>query len=66
MSVHFYEKGEKMKYMYLALFLCLSLVGCTAKSTIYRAPDETQIEERKNLTLPPDYELRPPKENVKK
>ena len=54
-----------MKYICTLLLLSLCVAGCTAKSTIYRAPDETKIEERKNLTLPPDYELRPPKESTK-
>ena len=45
---------------------CIVVSGCTAKNTVYRAPDETKVQERKNLVLPPDYELRPPKEEKKK
>jgi len=54
-----------MKKLLLLGFLVLSVAGCTDKSTIYRAPDETAVSERKDLTLPPDFELRPPKENKK-
>ena len=55
------------KLFIMTLLVCLSVVnGCTTKSTIYRAPDETKVSERKDLTLPPDYELRPPKEETKK
>lgn len=54
-----------MKKILLLLLLCVGLTACTAKSTIYRAPDESQVETRKDLTLPPDYELRPPKEAKK-
>ncbi len=51
-----------MKNLTLLIMLAsaLALSACTAKSTIYRAPDETSVETRKDLTLPPDYELRPP------
>ena len=57
-----------MKNLFIfALFISLSCtVACTTKSTIFRAPDETSVKERKDLTLPPDYELRPPKEETKK
>ena len=51
-----------MKAILLTLAVALSLSACTAKSTIFRAPDETKVEARKDLTLPPDYTLRPPKE----
>ena len=49
----------------LGLFIC-ALTACTSKSTIFRAPDESQVTQRKDLTLPPDYKLRPPKEAQKK
>ena len=52
------------KLLLLGLVIC-ALSACTNKSTIFRAPDESQISERKDLTLPPDYELRPPKEENK-
>ena len=57
-----------MKKLFITtLLVCLSVASsCTSKSTIYRAPDETKVSERKDLTLPPDYELRPPKEETKK
>jgi len=55
------------KLWFIALLICLGYItACTTKSTIYRAPDETKVSERKDLTLPPDYELRPPKEETKK
>ena len=54
-----------MKNIVLLLLLCVGVASCTSKSTIYRAPDESQVETRKNLTLPPDYELRPPREAKK-
>ena len=50
-----------MKNLILMLLMAFAVTACTSKSTIYRAPDETKISERKDLTLPPDYELRPPK-----
>ncbi len=50
-----------MKKILLFTLMACTLAACTSKSTIYRAPDETQVSERKDLTLPPDYELRPPK-----
>lgn len=49
------------KFLLLGLVVC-ALSACTAKSTIFRAPDETQVSQRKDLTLPPDYKLRPPKD----
>ncbi|MBO5997152.1 MAG: DUF3035 domain-containing protein [Alphaproteobacteria bacterium] len=52
------------KLLLLGLVVC-SLTACTAKSTIFRAPDETQVSQRKDLTLPPDYTLRPPKDDAK-
>ena len=52
-----------MKKLLLLGLLAASVVACTDKSTIYRAPDETAVSQRKDLTLPPDFELRPPKEN---
>ena len=55
-----------MKNIFLLFLLCVGMSACTSKSTIYRAPDETKVEQRKDLTLPPDYELRPPKEDTKK
>lgn len=54
-----------MKKTFLLLLICIGLASCTSKSTIYRAPDESQVETRKDLTLPPEYELRPPKEAKK-
>ena len=55
-----------MKHLLLLGLLVFSISACTNKSTIFRAPDETTVSERKDLTLPPDYELRPPKEETKK
>ena len=55
-----------MKTLLLLGLLTCTLSACSNKSTIYRAPDETVISERKDLTLPPDFELRPPKEENKK
>ncbi len=49
------------KYILISIFAtCAFLTACTAKDTVYRAPDETQVVKQKALTLPPDYELRPP------
>ena len=53
------------KFLLLGLVI-FALAACTSKSTIFRAPDESQVAQRKDLTLPPDYELRPPKEAEKK
>ena len=55
-----------MKALLLLGSLMCGISACTNKSTIYRAPDETVISERQDLTLPPDFELRPPKEENKK
>ncbi len=43
-------------------FICLLvlLTACSAKSTVFKAPDETQVSKQKALVLPPDWELRPP------
>ena len=49
------------KILLFGLLIC-ALSACTSKSTIFRAPDETKVSTRKDLTLPPDYELRPPKD----
>ncbi len=50
-----------IKYMMIFIStFCVVLSACTAKDTVYRAPDETQVVKQKALTLPPDYKLRPP------
>lgn len=55
-----------MKNLLLLGLVVWALAACTSKSTIFRAPDESQVTQRKDLTLPPDYKLRPPKEADKK
>lgn len=45
----------------VCILLCLSLLACSsAKKSIYRAPDESLVIQNRPLTLPPEYELRPP------
>ena len=46
----------------LSVVLSLSLGACSSdKEAIYKAPDETKVKENRPLTLPPDFELRPPR-----
>ena len=51
-----------MKKIILCLLMGVCVVGCTKKSAIYNAPDETLIKENQPLVVPPDYTLRPPAE----
>ena len=45
----------------ICILFCLSLMACSsAKNSIYRAPDESLVGQNRPLTLPPEYELRPP------
>ena len=45
----------------ICILFCLSLLACSsAKNSIYRAPDESLVIQNRPLTLPPEYELRPP------
>lgn len=53
---------KKNIFIFCLFALCL-MTACSAKDTVYKAPDETQVIQQKPLTLPPDYELRPPLDN---
>ncbi|MBP5160641.1 MAG: DUF3035 domain-containing protein [Alphaproteobacteria bacterium] len=45
----------------ICLLLCIGLLACSsAKKAIYQAPDESLVIQNRPLTLPPEYELRPP------
>ncbi len=46
------------KSIYLTCMILL-LTACSAKSTVFKAPDETQVSKQRALILPPDWELRP-------
>ena len=49
----------------ICLLLCLGLLACSsAKKAIYQAPDESLVIQNRPLTLPPEYELRPPMTGV--
>lgn len=45
------------------IICCLAMMGllaaCTAKSTVFRAPDESKVQMQKELILPPEWDVRP-------
>ncbi len=49
-----------MKNVICLILSLVLLTACSAKSTVFKAPDETQVSKQKELILPPDWELRPP------
>lgn len=51
-----------MKKILICLCLVCLLAGCSAKRSVFRAPDESQVSQNKPLILPPDYDVRPPQE----
>ncbi len=49
-----------MKKGICLICLLTALTACSAKTTVFKAPDETQVSKQRELVLPPDWELRPP------
>ncbi len=54
-----------MKNILCCLCLLALLCACSIKSAVFKAPDESTVEQQQALVLPPDWEVRPPLDDTK-